>query len=137
MEKLYSIATVWVIIWRSVWPVIIVLGLIAASASFPPWRRYFPQPWLFLAMFILPLIGIVWAGGFWASEQSMPVSDNHWRSNLHNILSVLSVVIAFGLAFWFRKVRRAWLVFVCAIFVVLFTLAAWLVGAMAITNVWL
>jgi hypothetical protein len=46
MEKLYTIATVWEIIWRSVWPVIIMLGLITASASFPPWRKNLPQPWL-------------------------------------------------------------------------------------------
>ena len=141
MEQLYAIATVWVITWRVVWPVIIVLGvfglLAASAAALPSWRQQLPQPWLFLAMFIVPLVSIVWAGTFWAAEQSLPPSGNHWRSISHNTLSVLGIVIALGLAFWFRQVRRAWLIFVCAVFVVLFTLAAWFVGAMAISNVWL
>lgn len=141
MEILYAIATVWVITWRFVWPIVIVLGvfglLAAGAAVLPAWRSQLPPPWPFLAMFIVPLVSIVWAGAFWAAEQSLPPSAYHWRSISHNIISVLGVVTALGLAFWFRKAQRAWLIFICAVFVVLFTLAAWFVGAMAISNVWL
>lgn len=141
MENLYAIATVWVITWRFVWPIVIVLGvfglLAAGTAALPAWRSQLPPPWLFLAMLIAPLASIVWSGAFWAAEQSLPPSANHWRSITHNTISVLGVVTALGLAFWFRKVHRAWLIFVCAVFVILFTLAAWFVGAMAISNVWL
>ena len=141
MEKLYAIATVWVIIWRVAWPIVIVLGLFgllaAGAKTFPAWRRQLPPPWLFPSMFILPLVSIVWAGAFWAAEQSLPPSANHWQSISHSTLSVLAIVFALGLPFRFYQVRRAWLVFVCAVFVVLFTLSAWFVGAMAISNVWL
>lgn len=141
MEHLYAIATVWVITWRFVWPIILVLGLFAllaaTSTAMPRWRQHLPPPWLFPVMFIVPLVSMVWAGAFWAAEQSLPPSANHWRSISHNILAIMGIVIALGLSFRFRKVSRAWLVFICAVFVFLFTLAVWFVGAMAISNVWL
>lgn len=141
MENFYAIATVWVITWRFVWPIVIALGvfglLAVGAAALPAWRSRLPPPWLFPAMLIVPLVSIVWAGVFWAAEQSLPPSANHWRSITHNTISVLGIVTTLGLAFWFRKVRHAWLIFVCAVFVILFTLAAWFIGAMAISNAWL
>ena len=141
MEQLYAIATVWVITWRFAWPIILVLGLFvflsAASSFSPAWRRQLPPPWLAPAMFFVPLVSIVWAGAFWAAEQSLPSSASHWRSISHNSLAILAIAIAAGLSFWFRKARRAWLTFICAICVVLFSVVAWFVGAMAISNTWL
>ena len=141
MEHLYAIAAVWVITWRFVWPIVIVLGVFAllavGAAVLPAGRRQLPPSWLFISMLIVPLASIVWAGAFWAAEQSLPPSANHWRSMLHNTLSVLGMVVALGLAIRFRHVRRSWLVFVCAFVVILFSLAAWFVGAMAISNSWL
>jgi hypothetical protein len=141
MEQLYAIATVWVITWRFAWPIILVLGffafLAAASGSSPAWRQQLPPPWLVPAMFFMPLVSIVWAGAFWAAEQSFPPSANHWRSISHNSFVILAIVVALGLSFWSRKFRRAWLTFICAVFVVLFSVVVWFVGAMAISNTWL
>lgn len=141
MEQLYAIATVWVITWRFVWPIIIILGLFGllalGGAILPVLRQQLPSPWLFPAMFVVPLTGLVWAGTFWAGEQSLPPSATHWRSFLHNTLSVLGIVVALGLAIRFRHVRRSWLIFICSAVVMLFTVAAWFVGAMAISNSWL
>ena len=141
MEQLHAIATVWVIIWRFAWPIILVLGLfafISAASSFSPaWRQQLPPSWLVPAMFFLPLLSIVWAGTFWAAEQAIPPSAKHWRSIGHNALAILAIVVALGLSFWSRKARRAWLTFICAVFVILFSVVAWFVGAMAISNTWL
>lgn len=141
MEQLYAIATVWVITWRFAWPIILVLGLFAllsAASSFSPaWRQQFPPPWLVPAMLFVPLVSTVWAGAFWAAEQALPASVNHWRSIAHNALAILAIVVALGLAFWFRKARRAWLTSIFAVFVILFSVAAWFVGTMAISNTWL
>lgn len=141
MEQLYAIATVWVITWRFAWPIILVLGFFAflavASNFSTAWREQLPPPWLVPAMFLMPMVSIVWAGAFWAAEQSLPPSANHWRSITHNSLAILAMVLAPGLSFFFRKVRRAWLAFICAVFVVLFSAVAWFVGAMAISNTWL
>lgn len=141
MEQLHAIATVWIITWRFAWPIILVLGffafLAAASSASLSWRQQLPPSWLFPAMLFVPLVTIVWAGTFWAAEQSLPPSASHWRSISHNTLAVLAIVVALGLSFRFRKARRAWLIFICALVAVLFTLAAWFVGSMAISNVWL
>lgn len=141
MEELYAIAAVWVITWRAAWPIVLLLGLFglltAASIAFPAFRRQLPPYWIFPAMVIMPLVSIVWAGAFWAAEQSLPPSANHWQSITHDTISMLGMVNALGLAFWYRKARHAWLIFICSVLAVLFTLAAWFIGAMAISNIWL
>jgi len=141
MEQLYGIAAMWVITWRTISPIIVILGifglLAVGAAIFPAWRQQLPPPWLFPSMFVVSLLSVVWAGVFWGSEQSLPPLASHWRSGSHSALSILGMVIALGLAIWFRRVRQSWLVFACAAFVVLFTLFAWFLGAMAISNDWL
>ena len=136
MEQLHGIATVWVITWRFIWPVVVMIGFLAVASALPLMRQQLPSPRLFWSMLIVPLLGIVWAGAFRAAEQSLPHDVNHWYSSVHNAMAFVAMFTAVGISVYFRRTRRSWLLFLYALFVIVFTLSAWFVGTMAISDTW-
>lgn len=115
-----GVLTVWFITWRTAWP-LILLALILPLTVWAMARRgvALPPARAFLALFVVPVLLMVWSGAFWGAEAR---GESHWRSD---------VLLAMA------RRPRAWTLAVAAVVSLFFLLSAAFVGSMAISDTWL
>jgi hypothetical protein len=130
-----GIITVWVITWRTIWPLMLVTVLFPLVVLLVR-RRVDLAP---VKAFVLPVLGplliVAWSGTFWAAETR--ANGRHWASNVLILLVLSSLAFIIGIAVRYRRAPRYWAVIVLAVANFVFVLAAGFVGSMAISNTWL
>lgn len=131
-----GLITVWVITWRTAWPVMLCAVLAPPLALIL--RRHValaPGKAFFLPL-LGPLLIIARSGLFWAAE-ARTIRGVHWASDVLIALVLLGLALAVGVALRFRRTPHYWTVVVIAAANAIFVLAAGFVGGMAISNSWL
>jgi hypothetical protein len=68
---------------------------------------------------------------------STPSGVVHWRSRVLDAFGFASIALMFGIPWLYRREPRWWLLIPGALAGLVLTVGAWLVGSMAISNVWL
>lgn len=125
--------TVWVIIWRFAWPLVVAGAAIAAAAGlshFRPLAASLPPIRAVAGPLLSPVLLVLWAGFNW----------DHRAGPAPTILTVVFVaclIVALVWPFMFRAAAGVGWVVAAGIVGFLYSCAAWFVGQMAISNTWL
>ncbi len=127
--------TALVITLRFAWPALLVLAALSVFGVATALGRPFPPLRAFVALLVPFLVLGVWGGINWAAEQQAGVV--HWRSSILDTFGFASVALMFLTPWLYRRQPRWWLLIPSALAGLILTLGAWLVGSMAISNVWL
>jgi hypothetical protein len=127
--------TTLVITLRFAWPALLVLGVLSVFGVAAALGLRFPPLRAFVVLFVPFLVLGVWGGVNWAAEQQAGVV--HWRSRVLDAFGFASVALIFLTPWLYRRQPRWWLLIPSALAGLILTLGAWLVGSMAISNVWL
>jgi len=127
-----GILTVWVITWRTIWPVIVVALLLVALAITRPGGFAAPPARAFLLILLPPLAVVAWGGANWDAPGSTT-----WRQVVLSGLAIAAAVSALFIAHRFRRSPRPALLVIAALPSLAFDFVAWAIGGMAIANVWL
>lgn len=131
-----GILTVWVITWRMAWPLVLAAAglLIISLLSYAPrFASHVPPVRAVSVPLVAPLLLIVWSGGHWATPRERIASV----SSAYSALSVLCLLVAIAWPILFRRARGVGFVVAAGVVGFLYSLAAWFIGGMAISNVWL
>lgn len=130
-----GVLTVWFITWRTAWP-LILLALILPLTVWAMARRgvALPPARAFLALFVVPVLLMVWSGAFWGAEAR---GESHWRSDVLLAMALCGLVILVATPIRYRRRPRAWTLAVAAVVSLFFLLSAAFVGSMAISDTWL
>lgn len=108
---------------------LVALGIAGSKGRrFPPVQAF---AFLFLPFFILS----AWGGANWAVEEAR--GAGHWRSELENVMAIVSVLFVVVHSILFRRAPRSWILIPAGLFALYSVFMAWLVGVMAIANSWL
>jgi peptidoglycan/LPS O-acetylase OafA/YrhL len=138
-ESLNSVLTVWVIAWRSVWPLILMFVTVTVCdlllPSPQPDQPTSPQRGLLLRLWIGPLLLCIWGGINWGAEQSF-AENLHWRSGVLSGLALASILGAVWMPCRLRRSMR-WQHLIGSILSVLLVVVFWGLGTMALSNIWL
>ena len=134
MDALERVITVWVITWRISWPLVITGAGLLLAATLPRIPRiadYLPPLRAVAVPLLAPLVLIAWSGVHWSTkEPDLP-------STIHSALFVLCLLIAIAWPFLFRNSRGVELIVASGIVGFLYSVAAWFIGTMAISDSWL
>jgi hypothetical protein len=137
--SLISILTVWVIAWRSVWPLILAFAVVTVYDLILPLPQgdqpTSPQRGLLLRLWLGPFLLCVWGGINWGAEPSH-VEHFHWRSWVLSGLTLASILGAVWLPYRLRR-RMRWSHLIGSILSVLLVVVFWGLGTMALSNTWL
>jgi len=131
-----GILTVWVITWRIAWPLVLAgigLLLISLLAYAPRFAPRLPPLRAVSAPLLAPLLLIAWSGAHWATAQGRVKAV----SSAHNWLLALCLLVAIVWPVVFRRVRGVGFVLAAGAVGFLYSIAAWFIGSMAISDVWL
>ena len=131
-----GILTVWVITWRIAWPLVLVgagLLIISLLSYAPRFAPRVPPLRAVSAPLLAPLFLIVWSGAHWATARE----GLDLVSSAHSALFVLCLLVAIVWPVLFRRARGPGFVVAAGVVGFLYSLAAWFIGGMAISNVWL
>ena len=132
-----GIITTWVITWRIAAALVVAAGLILLApigGLVPKVREWFPPFWMVAVPLAAPLSIIVWSGANWARESGQGTS---YATTVHTGLFVGCLVLCVVWPFLMRRARGIGWILGAAVVGFLYSWAAWFVGGMAITNVWL
>jgi len=135
-----GVVTVWIMTFRSAWPVVASGGILLALAILtwaPGWSDRLPPARAFFLILLSPLAVVVWGGANWAAEESLATEAIHWRSGVLVGLVIVVLAIAIATPIRFRRSPRWWVLIPCSLTAVVYTAAAAFVGGMAIVNDWL
>jgi len=137
MDGVYG---VWLLTWRMA-PIPLLAGgllLLFAAAAVTPWSSARLPPFrAFLIILAPPLLVVFWSGINWDVDEHLPGNKIGWRSIVHTALAIGCVLLALVAPYRFRRSPKWWLLVPCSVTAILYTAAAWFVGAMAIVNDWL
>ena len=131
---------VWLLTWRMA-PIPVLAGgllFLFATVATTPWCSDRLPPFrAFLIILAPPLLVVFWSGINWAADERLSGNKIGWRSIVHTGLAIACVLSALVAPYHFRRSPKWWLLVPCTVTAILYTAAAWFVGAMAIVNDWL
>ena len=131
-----GILTVWVITWRTVWPVMLIALLLPVVVAVVRRTAQFPPAWALTAPVVAPVLIVIWSGAFWANEAGVRRAV-HWTSDVLLALALGGLCILIVVPILARRRPRLWLTVFAAVVNLVFLAAAYFVGSMAISNVWM
>ena len=131
-----GILMVWVITWRTVWPVILIALLLPVVVAVVRRPAQFPPAWALTAPVVAPVLIVIWSGAFWANEAGVRRAV-HWTSDVLLALGLGGLCILIVVPILARRRPRLWLTVFAAVVNLVFLAAAYFVGSMAISNVWM
>ena len=135
-----GIVGVWLIPFRAVWPAVAIGGVllaVAVLAYVPGWAERLPPPRAFFVILLSPLAVVIWGGVNWAAEEHRVGGAAQWRSHVLLALAACVLAIAVYTPIRCRRAPRWWLLILCSLAAVVYTLIATFVGGMAIVNDWI
>jgi len=129
------ILLVWLITWRSAWPLVLIALLLPLAVwvgrrkghSLPPVRA-------FLAQIVVPLLLVIWCGAFYRAEPGDVMS---WRTWGMLAMALSGLIILIATPVYYRRGPRTWTLVAASLVNLVFLLLVMFVGSMALVDDWL
>jgi len=85
---------------------------------------------------VAPVLIVIWSGAFWANEAGVRRAV-HWTSDVLLALALGGLCVLIAVPILARRRPRLWLTVFAAVVNLVFLAAAYFVGSMAISSVWM
>src|SRR5437763_6923974 len=103
-----GILTVWVITWRTVWPVILIALLLPVVVAVVRRPAQFPPAWALTAPVVAPVLIVIWSGAFWANEAGVRRAVD-WTSDVLLALALGGLCVLIAVPILAQRRPRVWL----------------------------